>query len=136
MTIQCMTKTDIQKQPVIDQMNAYTLTVNEKQDDSNHVILAPVSGLILDDNEEDGNDKQEKEPQPNQDDYTEEAYDAYLDAELLMPHGDTYILGWVIKRSQDDNDNPIGRRHNNPFLIQGSMRFNLGMVQQWNTWPT
>jgi len=33
-----------------------------------------------------------------------------------MPYGDTYILGRVIKRSQDDNDNPTGRRHNNPLL--------------------
>ena len=127
---------DIQEQPVIDQMNAFTLTISKKLDDSNHVISAPAGGLTLEDDELDNNDEPEEEPQPNQDDYTEEAYNAYLGAELLMPHGDTYILGQVIKRSQDDNDNPIGRRHNNPCLIQGSTRLNLEMVQQWNTWPT
>jgi len=115
-TVQCMTKSDIQEQPVIVQMNAYTVTIYEKLDDSNHVILVPASGLILDDEEEDENDEPEEEPQPNQDDYTKETYDAYLGAELLIPHRDTYILGLVIKRSQDDNDNPTGRRHNNPLL--------------------
>ena len=80
-------------------MNIFTLAISEKLDDSNHVILAPASGLILEDDELDDNNEPEEESQPNQDDYTEEAYDAYLGAELLMPHGDTYILGQVIKRS-------------------------------------
>jgi len=89
-------------------VNAFTLAINEKLDDSNHVILVPANGLILDDDELDENDEPEEESQPNQDDYTKEAYNAYQGTELLMPHRDTYILGQVIKRSCDDNDNLLG----------------------------
>jgi len=84
-----MTKTDIQEQPVFDWMNACTLAINRKLEDSNHVIQAPASGLILDDDKLDKNNEPKAKPQPNQDDSTEEAYSAYLGAELFMPHGDT-----------------------------------------------
>ncbi len=49
-----------------------------------------------------------------------------------MPHGDTYILGQVINRSWDDNNHPIGRRHNNPLLDtrQYEVQFaNVSMVE-------
>jgi len=51
-----------------------------------------------------------------QDDYTEETYDAYLGAELLVPSGDNFIVGRVIKRIRDEDGNPVGQRHNNPIL--------------------
>jgi len=70
-------------------MNAFTLAISKTLDDSNHIISAPAGGLVLEDDELNNNDEPVEEPQPNQDDYTEEAYNAYLGAELLMPHGDT-----------------------------------------------
>jgi len=46
----------------------------------------------------------------------EESYNAYLGAELLVPSGDNFIVGWVIKWVQDDDGNQVGQCHNNPIL--------------------
>jgi len=54
-------------------------------------------GLILNNDEYETNDEPDLETRPDQDTYTEEAYDTYLGAELLVPHGDMYILGHVMK---------------------------------------
>jgi hypothetical protein len=51
-----------------------------------------------------------------QDDYTDEAYDQYVGAELLVPHGDEMVHGRVIKRARGEDGNPIGIRNNNPIL--------------------
>jgi hypothetical protein len=50
-----------------------------------------------------------------QDDFTDDAYDQYIGAELLLPHGDDMVHGKVIKRARGDG-NPIGRRNMNPIL--------------------
>jgi len=70
--------------------------------------------LTLDD--EDVNDEPEEEFKTEQDDYTEDTYDAYLGAELLVPSGDNFIIGQVLKRMHDEDGNPVGQRHNNPLL--------------------
>jgi len=44
---------------------------------------------------------------------TPEAYDEYLNAEILVPDGDGRSLGRVKKRLKDKDGNPIGRRHQN-----------------------
>jgi len=75
---------------------------------------APADGLVLDD--EDKNDEPAEEVKAEQDDYTEESYDAYLGAELLVPSGDNFIVGRVIKRIRDKDGNPVGQCHNNPIL--------------------
>jgi len=62
------------------------------------------------------NDEPEEEAKLEQDDYTEESYDAYLGAELLIPSGDHFIVGRVTKRKRDSNGNPIGLRNSNPIL--------------------
>jgi len=56
-----------------------------------------VDGLILDDKEPDNNDEPEQETLSDRDNFTDDAFDAYLGAELLIPHGDTYIRGRVTK---------------------------------------
>ena len=47
---------------------------------------------------------------------TDEAYDQYVGAELLVPHGDEMVRGRVIKRARGDDGNPIGIRNSNPIL--------------------
>jgi hypothetical protein len=44
------------------------------------------------------------------------AYDQYVGAELLLPHGDQMVHGKVIKRARDEDGNPIGKRNTNPIL--------------------
>ena len=51
-----------------------------------------------------------------QDDYTDDAYDQYVGAELMVPHGDEMVPRKVIKRARGEDGNPIGRRNQNPIL--------------------
>lgn len=50
------------------------------------------------------------------DDFTPEALDEYLSAELLLPHRGEMRKGRVISRRRDVQGNPIGTRDTNPIL--------------------
>ena len=50
------------------------------------------------------------------DDYTPEALDQYLAAELLMPHGDGMQRARVRRRHQDEQGRPLGTANANPIL--------------------
>jgi len=108
-TIQRVTNNNLQVTTIQERMRVYTQKITECLDDQNHVITTPVEGLILDDEVEDANDEPEQETQPEQDDYTDDAFNAYLGAALLIPHGDSYITGRVTKRLRDHDGNPIGQ---------------------------
>ena len=53
---------------------------------------------------------------PEADDYTPEAYDEYLTAEVLLPNMGTITKAKVVGRKRDADGTPIGKRHNNPIL--------------------
>ena len=53
---------------------------------------------------------------PEADDYTSEAYDNYLTAEVVLPHGGESARAKVTARKRDADGNPIGRRNANPLL--------------------
>ena len=42
-----------------------------------------------------------------------EGFNQFINAELLLPHGDGHIKARVMKRTKDSDSNPIGRHHNN-----------------------
>ena len=50
------------------------------------------------------------------DDYTPEAYDQYLTAEVLLPHGGEAKKARVINRKRDKDGLPVGKHHSNPLL--------------------
>jgi hypothetical protein len=53
---------------------------------------------------------------PKADDYTPEAYDQYLTAEVLLPNMGNATKGKVTARKRDADGNPIGQRHSKPIL--------------------
>ena len=53
---------------------------------------------------------------PDADDYTPEAYDEYLSANVVLPQGGEAKKATVTKRSVDAHGIPIGTRHPNPML--------------------
>ena len=53
---------------------------------------------------------------PEADDYTPEAFDEYLMAEVLLPNMGTIAKAKVTGRKRDVDGNPIGKRHSNPML--------------------
>ena len=114
-TVQRVTEGDLLLDPVKSRMQEFDMKVKDKLDDQRYREASPADGLTLDD-ELDPNDEPEDEAKKEQDEYTEEAYDAYLGAELLIPPGDNFIVGRVMKRVRDNDGNPIGQRHNNPIL--------------------
>jgi hypothetical protein len=50
------------------------------------------------------------------DDYTADAFDAYLTAEVLLPRGGESHRGTVRRRAKDEDGKPIGKRASNPIL--------------------
>jgi hypothetical protein len=53
---------------------------------------------------------------PEAHDYTPEAYDQYLTAEVLLPNMGNVTKGKVTARKRDADGNPIGQCHSNPIL--------------------
>ena len=53
---------------------------------------------------------------PEADDYTPEALDQYLTANVVLPHNDTMQKGYARARKRDANGNPKGIANNNPLL--------------------
>lgn len=53
---------------------------------------------------------------PEADDFTPEAYDEYLTAEVLLPDMGTVVKAKVTGRNRDADGNPIGKRNANPIL--------------------
>ena len=50
------------------------------------------------------------------DEFDVETYDAYLQAEVLLPQGDHLVAGTVVGRKRDHDGNPLGNRNPNPIL--------------------
>jgi hypothetical protein len=53
---------------------------------------------------------------PEADDFTPEAYNEYLTAEVLLPSMGTVVKAKVTGRKRDADGNPIGKRNANPIL--------------------
>jgi len=113
-TVQRVIKADQLLPTVMVKMQEFDQKVKEKLDDQHFREEIPADGLTLED--EDPNDEPEEEPKAEQDNYMDDANDGYLGAELLVPSGDSFIVGRVIKHVQDSDGNPVGQRNNNPIL--------------------
>jgi len=107
-TVQRVTQDDMLLPHVVNKMNQFTIKAEEGLNDVNHLIDMPPDGLTLNDDVSLENDQQEEQGKAERDDFTEETYDAYIGAELLIPHGDTFITGRVIKCTRDEEENLIG----------------------------
>jgi hypothetical protein len=53
---------------------------------------------------------------PERDDFTPEAYDTLITAEVLLPKGDILLPGIVVGRKRDEAGNPVGLANANPIL--------------------
>jgi hypothetical protein len=49
-------------------------------------------------------------------DYTEEAFDEYVGAEIFIPSQGELVRGRVTKRLKDPQGNPVGTRNENPIF--------------------
>jgi hypothetical protein len=71
---------------------------------------------------------------PETDDYSPEDFDKYISAEVLLLKGDNLVLGKVIKRKRDDEDDPIVIAHNNPIFDTCfyQVKFPKGQVEEYS----
>jgi hypothetical protein len=60
------------------------------------------------DNDEGDMEPEEPNPMPNMDDFTPEAYDEYVGAQMMIPTADGRIQGTITKRAKGEDGNPIG----------------------------
>jgi hypothetical protein len=98
--------------------------LNTRLSDENYEIpdVIPGSSFFIEDvevNEEERETQNYAEGEKGaveRDEYTPDAYDNYLNAELLLPEGDNKVRARVVKRAKGEDGNPIGLYNRNPLL--------------------
>jgi hypothetical protein len=75
----------------------------------------------------------DKPTMPQADKLDHEAFDEYLDAQVVLPYKDIATTGTVIARKKYCNGNVVGKSHPNPFLDTRVMevQFPDGNVQEF-----
>jgi hypothetical protein len=70
---------------------------------------------------------------PEYDKFDPNAFNQYINAELLLPGGDSLLTGKVIARKKDRDGNPVGRSNANPILDSCvlEVQFNDGVVKEF-----
>jgi hypothetical protein len=58
----------------------------------------------------------EVDPVVNDSDWDPEVYDGYITAQVLLPKGDEFKIGTIVRRRVDEKRNPTGRSNPNPIL--------------------
>jgi Reverse transcriptase (RNA-dependent DNA polymerase) len=68
------------------------------------------------------------------DDYDPEGYDGYITAQVLLPKGEEFKIGTVVKRRLDDDGKPIGTSNSNPILDsrEYEVEFDDGCVLEYS----
>ena len=68
------------------------------------------------------------------DDYNPEGYDGYITAQVLLPKGEEFQIGTVVKRRLDDDGKPIGTSNSNPILDsrEYEVEFDDGCVLEYS----
>jgi hypothetical protein len=91
-------------------------------------VSAPVRGdddiianrIMYDEYEDDADEPppplEEEAEKPEIANFTPEAYDRFIAAEVMLPQGDILVPAHVARRKHDVNGNPIGIAHDNPLL--------------------
>jgi hypothetical protein len=115
-TVQHVPEIDLKTDQLKAKAETFEKALNDRLNDANFVAEnAESEGFYMEDVTYD-DDEMEEVNAVEQDDYTDDAYDQYVGAELLLPHGDQMVHGKVIKRARGEDGNPIGKRNMNPIL--------------------
>jgi hypothetical protein len=71
---------------------------------------------------------------PEAEEFTPEEFDKYIAAEVLLPKGDSMVLGRIINPKRDAHGNPIGVAHSNPIFDTHlyQVQFPRGQVEEYS----
>ena len=134
-SVQHVTRLDTTKAEIATRIEEFNEAVNRRLDDTNFRLEDDITGLRLDDiNDDDGafddpnipTDKEygdmkfESKPDMDDDDGAE-FFDNYIGAEITVQRGDALSRARVKKRTRDDSTgNLVGKRHVNPYMSTAS----------------
>ena len=111
-TIQRMPRLDRQNDAYLLRMTNFTRNIEHLLSDADQVIADEPSPFYIDD--EDGDLEPTTTWEEDADHYEDpDAFDEYIGAKVMLPHGNEKIQGRVTKRVRGDDGRPIGRRDNN-----------------------
>jgi hypothetical protein len=114
--VQHVPELDLRIDRIKEKAEVFEKALTARLDDTNFIVEnAEAEGFYMDDVVFD-DDIMEETNAVEHDHYTDDAYDQYVGAELLLPRGDQMVHGKVIKRARGDDVNPIGKRNMNPIL--------------------
>lgn len=116
-TVQHVTDLEAQTTDIKKMIDDLDIDIKERLNDENFIGVDPDTGMfyaedILQENEHEMVENKIEEA----DNFTEDSYDEYLNAELLLPSGGQMTKGRVTKRLKSDDGTPVGVRNNNPLL--------------------
>jgi hypothetical protein len=115
-TVQHVPSLERQQDDMRKKIDQFTGQLKEKLSDINYIDTSQGAlGQYIQDVDI-SNDEPEQQMALVHDDYTADAYDQYLGAELITVYQGKYNHAVVNKRLRDPFGNPIGKRHDNPKL--------------------
>ena len=137
-TVQPFSDEDMRDPDVKKRLKAFDDKIAAKMR-KNEVLLdeeAPPEGWNLEPDElDDPHIPYEPEAEmPEADEYTEEALDKYLTARVLLPAGESELMGTVKTRKRDAHGHPVGVSHTNPILDtrQYDVEFDDGTIKEYS----
>jgi hypothetical protein len=89
---------------------------NEVDEDLTSQFPEVPDDIFLDEREDEYDPAEPEATMPEADDYTPEAFDEYLTAEVLLPNMGSMVRAKVTGRKRDADGKPIGLRNSNPIL--------------------
>jgi hypothetical protein len=121
-TVQHVTDLDRKQPETAERIKAFDAALSTRLGDVNHELpdAVPGSSFFLEDVEDEEMEPAVAEGEEGayeQDDFTPDAFDTYLNAELLLPDsGNNIVRARVVKRAKGEDGNPLGLRHKNPLF--------------------
>jgi hypothetical protein len=117
-TVQKIPANELATQQFKDSLQKFDNTLTERlsRGTYNKLNLDYIPTRQLDVIDPDFESADESHLHPDADNIDAETYDNYISAQVLLPKGDSLVLGTVMKCKLDKNGNPTGQSHNNPLL--------------------
>jgi len=143
-TVQAISEADINTEQVTSELKAFDSAIETRLSDSSEghdsldlpdYLQFVDEGLANEDIQTPHYEQVEPEAaMPEADDLDHDAYDKYIAAEVILPKGDTFLLGKVIGRKRDAEDNLIGTAHSNPIFDTRlyQVQFPEGQVEEYS----
>jgi hypothetical protein len=115
-SVQHMTIVEMMKDDIKSKMESYDDEVNGRLRDEGFECRQEYENAFYIEDEDEAMEPEEPNEVEEADEYTPEAYDEYVGAQVMIPRPDGRIQGRITKRAKGEDGNPIVRRNNNYLL--------------------